>query len=259
MGAWARRETEALAWNHASWLRWSRSAVAGTYDLEAGCSCPAESRARRPDCGQRDFWGMDAWRIRWPPSLMSAWILKRRTVTLKHLQIFAGRWWRSSSTSAKPVAWCMHFRNGLIVVTRTLLLTWKFHQKWTTRLCYSCFWCLWYMWTCGCKCLTWSCVLMLRRGEVACTTAQDCPRMWSWMCHDGGSMVETVSARLGRAHCVIYILHCCCWRREASTIAQSAMSLVLSSLPTQDLVLISLKTHNWQLVVQILCTFRQRR
>ena len=36
-------------------------------------------------------------------------------------------------------------------------------------------------------------------------------------------------------------------------------SLVLSSLPTQDLVLISLKTHSWQLVVQILCTFRQRR
>ena len=30
--------------------------------------------------------------MRGPPSLMSAWILKCRTVTLKYLQIFAGRW-----------------------------------------------------------------------------------------------------------------------------------------------------------------------
>ena len=37
---------------------------------------------------------MDARRIRSYPSLMSAWILRRRTVTLKHLQNFAGRWLR---------------------------------------------------------------------------------------------------------------------------------------------------------------------
>ena len=52
---------------------------------------------------------------------MSAWILRRRTVTLKHLKFLQEDGQGSSSTSAKPVACCMHFGNGLIVVTRTSL------------------------------------------------------------------------------------------------------------------------------------------
>ena len=97
---------------------------------------------------------------------MSAWILRRRTMTLNHLKFLQEDGQGSSSTSAKPVACCMHFGNCLIVVTRnslrierrdrvTMLLMPLMHVD------------------ISCKCLTWPCVLMLRSWEVACATAQD--------------------------------------------------------------------------------------
>ena len=53
---------------------------------------------------------------------MSAWILKRSTVTLKHLQIFCRNMVKKLQYKREASCVYMHFRNGLIVVTRTLLL-----------------------------------------------------------------------------------------------------------------------------------------
>ena len=89
---------------------------------------------------------------------MSAWILRRRTVTLNTCKILQELGQRSSSTSAKPVLYafwkwfdrCNRMKDEIVLLM--LLMPRK---------------------TYGCKCLTWPCVLMLRSWGVACATAQD--------------------------------------------------------------------------------------